>query len=154
MPGYMIQALIGYANNSNLKFKAFSQEHRIMLYLSIIIPIIIYYCLKNKSEEVRRFSMVYLSLAVLWTFMSKYGFSTLKNPLSWPIHLCHTAMYIVPLCLIFKLNKLYYFTFFINVMGAFLAMAIPNTSDSYIFFLLLVSYSGLTILLPSLCQYY
>ena len=129
MPCYMIQGLFGYAKNESLEFKSFSPEHRIMLYLSIIIPVGIYYGLKDKSEEVRRFSLIYLSLAVLWSFMLRFNLEHVKSPIDWPIHLCHTAMYIVPICLIFKLNRLFYFTFFINVMGAFLAMAMPNTGD-------------------------
>ncbi len=37
-------------------------------------------------------------------------------------------MYIIPLCLIFKWEKLFYFTYFINVLGAFFAMVFPNYS--------------------------
>lgn len=133
MPAYSIQSLIGYTSNENLKFESFTPEHRIMLYLSIIVPVSVYYALKNKSEDVRRFSLIYLSLGTLWTFMYRFLFEDFASPMSWPIHLCHTAMYIVPLCLIFKMNRLFYFTLFINVMGAFLAMAMPNTDSANIF---------------------
>jgi ABC-2 type transport system ATP-binding protein len=48
----------------------------------------------------------------------------------WPLHLCNTAMFIIPLVLIFRMEKLYYFTIFINVLGAFLAMIMPNTDGA------------------------
>ena len=38
-------------------------------------------------------------------------------------------MYIVPLTLTFKTTKVFYFTMFINVIGAFLALLMPNYSE-------------------------
>ena len=39
-------------------------------------------------------------------------------------------MYLFPICLIFKTKGLYYFTMFINIIGAFFAMLMPNTATS------------------------
>ncbi len=131
MPSYTLQGLVGFKFTTNISSKGFTPGHRTLLYCSVIIPILIYSFLRDRSEEVKRFSMIYLSLSTLWTFMVRFGFPELfDSPISWPIHLCNTAMYIIPLCLIFKMNRLFYFTFFINVMGAFLAMAMPNTDDA------------------------
>ena len=127
IPAHMIQSLFGFAKSDILILEDLTFEHRIMLYGSIAVPIILYFIFKNKSYEIRRFSMVYLSVATLWTFMYRFNFIELMNPLDWPLHLCNTAMYIIPICLIFKLDKVFYFTLFINVMGAFIAMAMPNT---------------------------
>lgn len=129
-PAYTISAFFGYVTNVTIKFSSFTYEHRLLLYSSILIPVVIYYALKNKNEEIRRFSLIYLSLAFLWSFLLRYELKDFKDPTSWPIHLCHTAMYIVPVCLIFRLRKVYYFTFFINVIGAFLAMAMPDLGDA------------------------
>lgn len=129
MPGYTLQGLIGFKYTKYLDADSLSFEHRLLLYFSIIIPVTIYFALKEKDEETRRFSMIYLSLATLWTFMIRFNFNDwAESPTEWPLHLCNTAMYIIPICLIFRMNRLFYFTFFINVMGAFLAMAMPNTS--------------------------
>lgn len=130
MPSYTLQGLVGFRFTENISSKGFTPGHRALLYGSVIIPILIFMSLRDKSDEIKRFSMIYLSLSTLWTFMIRFGFSELlHSPTSWPIHLCNTAMYVIPLCLIFRMNKLFYFTFFINVMGAFLAMAMPNTAD-------------------------
>ena len=70
--------------------------------------------------------MIFISLAGLITFMIGYRFDIITSPNQWPLHLCNTAMYVIPLCLIFKLEKIFYFTYFINVFGAFLAILMPN----------------------------
>ena len=140
MPTYILQGLFGYLNHSII-VDDFSFEHRILLYLGIIIPFSIYQGLRAKSYEVRRFAMIYLSLAWMWTYLSEYSFESLKNPLAWPLHLCNTAMFIIPLCLIFRMNKLFYFCLFVNVMGAFIAMLLPAVGEgSNAFSLTLVRY--------------
>ena len=127
MPTYAMQALIGHLD-SNVLVDDLSFEHRIVLYIGILLPIAIFHVLKRKSYEVKRFVMIYMSLAWMWTYISGYTFASLANPLSWPLHLCNTAMFILPLCLIFKLDKLFYFCLFINVVGAFIAMIMPEVS--------------------------
>lgn len=129
MPSYIPQSFLGYAN-PRFEVDGFSQTHRIFLYFAFIIPVLIYFALRKRNKEVIRFALLYLSLATLLTFMSSFRFQHLANPVDWPLHLCHTAMYIVPICIIFKWEKLFYFTFFINVLGAFIALAIPNTTTN------------------------
>ena len=129
MPAFVPQALFGYVNQS---IKAFdlTEVHRILLYMGIIIPFIIFHIFKDKSYEIRRFAMIYLLLAWLWAFLAYYELEMFLQPWRWPLHLCNTAMFIIPLCLIFKWDKVFYFCLFINVMGAFLAMAMPNTGET------------------------
>ena len=128
MPSYVPQALIGYLDQS-VKVEDLSEVHRVVLYFSIIIPFLIYHALKDETYEIKRASMIYLLLALMWSFMEFYSLSDIYEPWSWPLHLCNTAMFIIPLCLIFKWDKVFYFCLFINVMGAFLAMTMPNTAS-------------------------
>ena len=130
MPAYTLQAFFGYINSA-IKIDDLTFEHRIILYFGILLPFAIYHGLKNKSYEVKRFAMIYLSLAWMWTYMSGYTFESLTNPLAWPLHLCNTAMFVLPLCLIFKMDRVFYFCLFVNVMGAFLAMAMPSVGADY-----------------------
>lgn len=127
MPGYTFQALFGYANYT-AEIKSLHQAHRIILYLSIVIPVVMYFVLHKKDNETIRGILLYIALGTLISFSVGHRFESFTHITSWPIHLCNTAMYIVPLCLIFKWDKLFYFTYFINVLGAFLAMAMPNYS--------------------------
>ena len=127
MPSYIPQAIIGYLDPA-IKVQDFTEVHRFMLYFAIIIPFLIFHGLKNKSPEAKRIALIYLSLALMWSYVAYWElgeFAALRN---WPLHLCNTAMFIIPLCLIFKWDKLFYFCLFINVMGAAIAMLAPNTS--------------------------
>ena len=128
-PCYVLQAFLN-GLDPNLRLYGFTEEHRIMIYFSVITPFIIYHALKNKSEDVKRCSMIYLSVALMWVYLGRWtGLELLTDPTSWPLHLCNTAMFIIPLCLVFKMNRLFNFTLFINVLGAFMAMAIPGKLD-------------------------
>ena len=96
----------------------------------VILPFILYFTLKKKDEETIRFAMVFLSVATMITFSRVFYYQNFLEPWTWPIHLCNTAMYVIPLCLIFKLDKLFYFTYFINVFGALMAMLMPNYAET------------------------
>ena len=129
MPCYVPQAILGFADVS-IKVEDLSEAHRFVIYGSVIVPFLIFHALKNKSEDVKRFAMLYMSISMLWSYMAYRDLSDWIIPTNWPLHLCNTAMFIIPLCLAFKLDKVFYFTLFINVLGAFFAMVLPNTSSS------------------------
>ncbi len=102
--------------------------HRIYIYLSFIFLFGLYFLLKTKEANYCRMVLLYISLVTLISYCRNYDFSIFATPTNWPLHLCNTAMFIIPLCLLFKWEKLFYFTFFINVVGAFFAMLMPNYS--------------------------
>ena len=129
IPAYVPQALIGYLDQG-VKIEDFTEAHRIVLYFSIIIPFLVFQALKDKTHEVKRFAMIYMTLALMWSYLAYWELSDLASLRNWPLHLCNTAMFIIPVCLIFKMDKLFNFCLFINVMGAFLAMTMPNTDSA------------------------
>ncbi len=129
MPSYMLIGLFGEVNYS-IPVNDLSQPHRIILYLAIIIPFVLHFLLRKKDSETVRGILLYISLGTLLTFSINYKFADFLDVTHWPFHLCNTAMYIIPLCLIFKWKKLFYFTYFINVFGALIAMIMPNYDDS------------------------
>lgn len=118
--------------------------HRLLIYPAAVIPVILYFIFRNKSDETKRFAMLYYSLAALVMFSYSHKFEDFAGD-RWvtalPLHLCNTALYIMPLCLIFNWKKLFYFTYFINVLGAFLAITMPSTGDNL-------------ILSPNICEFY
>ena len=129
MPSYTLQALFGYSSYT-VRVKAFELPHRIVLYMSFIIPFLLYLLLHKKDKETVRGILLYISLGTLLSFSIGFRFADFLSVTHWPFHLCNTAMYIIPLCLIFRMEKLFYFTYFINVFGAFMAMIMPNFSDT------------------------
>jgi len=111
-------------------------EHRIMLYAAFILPALIIAVLSRYDYNHRHFALVFFATAGMIGYSFRFTFEYLSDLANWPLHLCNTAMFIIPICLYFKLNKVFYFTLFINVLGAFLAMAMPNTSDNTTIFMI------------------
>ena len=128
LPAYTLKALFGPGNGVSVS--DFTQVHRILLYIGFGAPIIIYLLLKNKDMAVKKYACLLITVGTFFTFTRSFIFVDFLNPTSWPLHLCNTAMYILPLCLVFKLKRLYYFSLFINVLGALLAMLMPNYGDT------------------------
>ena len=125
LPVYGLQIMIGRVLPRYQPLEI-SFTHRIFMYVSFIAPVAIMLVLKNKREDIIKFSLLFLSIATMITFSNIFYYKNFIEPWTWPIHLCNTAMYIVPITLIFKTERLFYFTYFINVLGALLAMLMPN----------------------------
>ena len=128
IPVYAPQVLFGEGSRAII-LDGLNVEHRLALYGSIILPVLIVALLSRYDEEHKRYALLYVSLATMVGFSYRYEFSIFTTLTDWPLHLCNTAMYIIPICLIFKLDKVFYFTLFINVLGALFAMAMPNVSE-------------------------
>ena len=129
IPAWMPQCLFGYGDSS-IKIDDFNLYHRLALYGSLIFALPVHFLFTRCKYEVRRYALLYISMATMISYCFKYDFSTFLHMADWPLHLCNTAMFIIPLVLIFRMKKLYYFTIFINVLGAFLAMIMPNTDGA------------------------
>ncbi len=125
VPSYAVQVYFG-DGFEGVDLRKFTFYHRLVIYLTLIIPIIISILFFKKDKETRRYALLYLSLAAMHSYSHIYTLATFPDVAHWPLHLCNTAMYIVPLCLMFKLDRVFYFTLFINVLGAFFAILMPN----------------------------
>lgn len=128
MMSYVPSALFGHGSQL-IEIEGLTQWHRIFLYFLFIVPILIHFSLKNRKFETRKFALLVLSFEVLFVFLNNVRFADWTDVGALPLHLCHTAMYILPICLLFNFKKLFYFTYFINVLGAFFAMAMPNYDE-------------------------
>ncbi len=130
-PSYGLQVMSD-PNKFTMNPHDFNIYHRMILYPAIIIPIVLFVLLRDKPMDTKRFAMMYYAWLGLLNFSFYHRFADFFGP-SWvtalPLHLCNTAMYITPLCLTFKWKKFFYFTYFINVLGAFLAMIMPNYNE-------------------------
>ena len=138
--GIILAAIPSYTFNVTLNSlvytfnpKELNLYHRLMIYPSFIVPIVLYLLLKDKDMDTKRLAMMYYAWISLLSFSFNHRFADFVGE-DWvttlPLHLCNTAMYITPLCLTFKWKRFFYFTYFINVLGAFLAIVMPNYSDS------------------------
>ena len=104
-----------------------SVTHRIVIYIGfILLPILIYFFLRDLGKKKIKFALTFITLAAMFGFMYANKFSKVDEPWNYPWHLCNTAMFILPICMIFKPKRLFYFTYFINVFGALMATLMPN----------------------------
>ena len=125
MPCYVLQAFF-VGIDPMIKLYDLTFAHRVVLYISIALTFVGYKLLKDKPTEVKRLVLIYLSLALLWIYIGRWELEEFKLISNWPLHLCNTAMFLTPLCLIFKMKRLFNFTLFINVLGSFFAMLMPH----------------------------
>ena len=125
MPSYMLQGIFGLIKQTGT-CKSFELPHRIILYIGLILPFIVHYSLKNRDYREKRLYLMYICLGTLLSFSLTHKFASFLDPANWPLHLCNTAMYIMPLVLMFNMKRFFYFTYFINVVGALFAMFMPN----------------------------
>ncbi len=134
MPVYTLQVVM---QEIAIHPDEFNLHHRIYIYPAFIIPIVLYLILKDKDMETKRFVLLFYALTQMISFCGNTRFESFANGgwvTSLPLHLCNTALFITPLCLMFRWKKVFYFTYFINVLGAFLAMAMPNYNDATVLF--------------------
>ena len=112
------------------KVKDLEIPHRIIIYIGILLPFVVHFSLRKQEYIEKKFYLLFICLGTLLTYSLTKKFDAFLDPTSWPLHLCNTAMYIMPLVLIFNMKRFFYFTYFINVIGAFFAMMMPNYSGS------------------------
>ena len=121
MPIYFPQLVFGEMGGDA---DGFTVTHRLMIYASCMIPVGIYLAQRKKSMEDRHFLLITLSFAGVVQYFAWQLFRTRAQIL--PLHLCNTAIILMFFAYIFKIKSLYYFTYFINVLGAFCALVLPN----------------------------
>lgn len=110
----------------------FSAPHIIFLLLNPALIIGLYFLYRNKELRQKKFMLFSLGLGSVFSFFycrMFYG----PNPSdisasAIPIHICNLATVLVTLSYTFKLRGLFYFTFFVNVIGTIFAMAMPDGS--------------------------
>ena len=103
--------------------KNFSDAHRFFLLLTVLSIILPYLLLKKKSLETRKIFFGICALAGMFQYfyVSRTGLSGL------PLHLCNTAIVMMFIAYVFKLKGVFYFSYFVNVLGAIFAIIAPNT---------------------------
>ena len=131
MPGYMLRALFGETPYTG-QIKGLTPDHRLVLYISFILPVVLYFLLRKKDKEQIRGVLLYISLGTLLSFSTNNKFMDFANVTAWPIHLCNTAMYIMPIVLIFKISAA-----FITIVAFF--------SISSLFFNIFVNFSCISM---------
>jgi len=130
IPPYLPMFFIGRGTLGHNPY-GLSVYHRFVIYIFFIaLPLFIYFFLRNKGDRKIRYALLFMSLSIMFSFMYAYKYNRFLEPWTYPWHLCNTAVFILPICLIFKPKRLFYFTYFINVFGAVMATLMPNYAEN------------------------
>ncbi len=124
MPLHFPQLMFGYIGEET---KGFTVTHRILIYICIAFMFGGYFIMRNKSYEARKFFVIFLALSGFLQFFSINAYRV--GVTSIPLHLCNTAMILMVFAYVFKWNAVFYFTYLVNVLGALLAILMPNTGE-------------------------
>ena len=105
------------------KAESFNSKHLLVLGIIFGFIILAYLIMRNKSKkEIRLF---FVALAV--SGVMNWFYEEWNSVRDLPLHLCHTAILIIFIAIIFKQKNVFYFTYFVNVIGALFASLMPNT---------------------------
>ena len=145
VPCYFLTTLINTdfllfgRNEIDVRVYDFSLVHRIYIYSGLIWYFLLFYTNLNTEINRRRAVLICVSFGAILSYFVYFGYDLLfyfkdgvisgLNINKLPIHLCNAALFILPICTLFKAKKLFYFTYFINVFGAMMAMIFPNVGE-------------------------
>lgn len=102
--------------------------HRLTIYATVFFLVLIYVLFRDKSDEDKHLLLSVLTYSALYQYfyMTRSGLGAL------PFHLCNTAIVMMFLAHVFNLKGLFYFTYFVNVLGAAFAILMPNVLSDVI----------------------
>ncbi len=127
MPVYFLQLLFGAVGQ---EAQDFTLTHRLLIYGCFIVPVAIYFFNRRKSDEEKHFLLVLLALS---GFIQYFAFQPHRTGSAiLPLHLCNTAIMLMFFAYAFKVKSIYYFTYFINVLGAICAIILSSSSDHFV----------------------
>ena len=125
MPNNGLMILFGRHGESANDFTVI---HRLSIYFSFLIMPTIYFLMRKKSLEDRKLLLMVMAISSVFQFLyiRRTGLSGL------PFHLCNTALFLMLFSFTFNVKSTFYFSYFVNVLGALCAIILPNiTTDAF-----------------------
>ncbi|MBO5315512.1 MAG: YwaF family protein [Clostridia bacterium] len=129
IPPFVLQVLLGFRRYEGVIFSNFTQEHRIMLYLAFIIPIIAFHILKNLKEDNKRLCVLFYSLAISCSYFSYYSLSDWTSPANLPLGICSVVIILMPFALMTKNEWIFNCCLFLGVLTSFTDMLFPTVGQ-------------------------
>ena len=121
MPVYAPQAILGYAKEIP---EAFDPYHIVWLVCLFAFIMILYYAFRFRCYQDRYMLCVFLTVVLFFHYDSLYlqGF-TIKRL---PVQLCNIASYFYLIAIPLRLKKMFHFCFLTNIVGALIAILLPD----------------------------
>lgn len=129
MPIYVPQIIFeGYGP---FLFDKFTPLHFIWIFYIVGKIIILWLLFRKQSDENKYILCLVLAISVLFQYNSM--FSLTINIKRLPLQLCNLASYLMLIALIFKNKAIFNFNFLVNVVGAAIALLVPDVKGYNIF---------------------
>lgn len=129
-PQYALMAVFG---ESGLHTEEFSIEHRFFIYIAVLTPLILTFLFMKRDIEVRKCLVCFIALSAFVQYFYLFTFESFTRPLGLPFHLCNTGILLLVMAYIFKMKGVFYFAYFVNVVGALFAILLPNIGEHDMF---------------------
>lgn len=121
IPVYLPQSLFGYVSQIPPAYGSF---HFIWLAILLVSCLVLYYVFRFKSREERMELCMFLVILLFFSRNSIYLMGI--NIKRLPFQLCNIAAYFYLVAMIFKLEKMFHFAFIANIVGALIAILMPD----------------------------
>jgi len=109
--------------------KDFNIEHLFVIFAVIFLMILSFQFMKNKDQNSKNAFIFFLAVAGVF----QYFYTRRESIGALPFHLCNLAIILIFISTLFDFKGLFYFTYFANVIGAILAILMPNYSTEDFF---------------------
>ncbi len=121
MPVYAPQAILGYAYEVPETFGTF---HLVWIVALLVFILGLYYFFRFRNYQDRYMICVFLTIVLFFHYDSLYlkGFTIRRLP----VQLCNIASYFYLIAIPFRLKKMFHFCFLTNIVGALIAILMPD----------------------------
>lgn len=130
MPVYIPQSFFGFGPGPEMG--SYGLVHMLWLTAMILEIVVCYKVFRDKDYQTRYELCFFLSLQLFMHYNSTYIMSYEITKL--PLQLCNLGSYICLLIILTKSKNLFYFCYIANVVGATIAVVLPDTDDGYFSF--------------------
>lgn len=103
----------------------YSPSHLFVILFPFILMVVVYTVMRKRDQNTKDLMIVYLVIAAFF----QYFYIRRPGLVGLPLHLCNAAILVLVVAVVFKFRKMFYFTYFANVIGALAAILIPNYSQ-------------------------
>jgi ABC-2 type transport system ATP-binding protein len=100
----------------------FTGPHLFVIAFPFVMMAVVYAAMAKRSRNARDLVIVYLVIASFF----QYFYIRRPGLTGLPLHLCNAAILILVVAVVFRFKKMFYFTYFANVIGALAAIILPN----------------------------
>lgn len=126
------------------KVAGFNFVHLLAIFMPIIVSVLLIKIIFYKSLNTKKLILILISISSLYSFYSKYSILDFKLLSNLPFHLYYLSLIPLFFAILFRIKKIFYFSYTISVIGPLWFILFPNSELSSLLF----STDNVTYFLP------